>query len=379
LYHPTTDEHYGELAYHFSRSGNTEKAIEYLQLAGQQAVRRSAYAEAVTHLTTALHLLSTRPDTRERAQQELMLHLTLGAPLHASRGSSSPEVKATYTRAKELCHQLGETRQLFQVLFGLRTFHYIGGELRAARALAEQLLSLAEQEHDPDLIIDAYRALGSALYHLGEFSAAQAHLEQSLTLYNTQRAYHGIDHVIEPGVLGLTNVAEVLWFLGYPDQALQKSKDACTLAQGLPYPYSLSAALLFTALVHQFRRESPLTKERAEAAITLAHEHGFPVFIGHGAVLQGWALAEQGQIEEEIRQIRQGIATDQAIEAGIWKTDHLVRLAEAYGKAGQVEEGLLALAETLAVMDKTGERFCEAELYRLKGELLLAKAKKLRH
>src|SRR5206468_12562060 len=113
LYRANLDEHYSDLAYHYTRSGNTEKAVEYLHLAGQQAVQRSANMEAITHLTTALELLNTLPDTRERAQQELMLHLTLGAPLLFTRSLASPEVKATYTRARELCHQVGETRQLF--------------------------------------------------------------------------------------------------------------------------------------------------------------------------------------------------------------------------------------------------------------------------
>ena len=126
LYTTALDEHYSELAHHYTRSGNTEKAVEYLHLAGQQAVQRSANVEAITHLTTALEFLNTLPDTRERAQQELTLHLTLGVPLQATRGFSSPEVGATYTRARELCQQVGETAQLFPVLFGLRTFHQCG-------------------------------------------------------------------------------------------------------------------------------------------------------------------------------------------------------------------------------------------------------------
>ena len=124
-------------------------------------------------------------------------------------------------------------------------------------------------------------------------------------------------------------------------------------------------------MTHQFRRERPLTQEWAEAGITLAREHGFPVYLGPGAVLQGWARAEQGQSEEGISQIRQGLANQEAIGAGILKSYYLALLAEAYGKAGQAEEGLAALAEALTVVDKTGERFYEAELYRLYGELSL--------
>ena len=123
--------------------------------------------------------------------------------------------------------------------------------------------------------------------------------------------------------------------------------------------------------MHQLRRERALTQEWAEAGITLAREQGFPHWLGQGTVLQGWARAEQGQVEEGISQIRQGLATHQAIGAGIFQSYYLALLAEAYGKAGQEEEGLAALAEVLTVVDKSGERFYEAELYRLRGELTL--------
>src|SRR5207247_2085507 len=153
------------------------------------------------HLTNALELLTTLPDTRERAQQELTLHLTLGGPLQATRSFASPEVKATYARARELCQQVGETRQFFSVLFGLRTFYHVGGEFLAARELGEQLLNLAQREQDPAFLAEAYRALGSTFFHLGEFGAARAHLEQGLTLYDAQR-YHSSMFLygIEPGV-----------------------------------------------------------------------------------------------------------------------------------------------------------------------------------
>jgi predicted ATPase len=133
----------------------------------------------------------------------------------------------------------------------------------------------------------------------------------------------------------------------------------------------LANAQVHAALSHQLRRDRALTQERAEAAITLAREHGFPQWLGPGTVLRGWALAEQGQSEEGITQIRQGLATHQAVGAGIFHSYFLALLAEAYGKAGQAEDGLAALAEALTVVDKSGERFYEAELYRLKGELLL--------
>jgi predicted ATPase len=199
------------LAHHYTEAGLIEQAIPYWQKAGERATQRSANEEAITHLTTALDLLNTLPDTRERAQQELMLHLSLGMPLQATRGFSSPEVGASYTRTRELCQQVGETRQLFPALFGLRTFHHMRGEFLTARKLGEQLLGLAQREQDPALLVEAQWALGGILFHLGEFGAAQAHLEQSLTLYDAQRHYSQVFlHGRDPGVFGLSYVAWVL-------------------------------------------------------------------------------------------------------------------------------------------------------------------------
>src|SRR5262245_41021051 len=207
-----------------------------------------------------------------------MLRVTLGVPLMATRSFASPEVRAVYTRARELCQQVGETHQLFPVLFGLRSFYFVRGEYLPARESGEQLLGLAQREHNPALLVVAYRAVGSTFFHLGEFGAAQAHLEQGMTLYDAQRhrsqvfLYGGI----EPGVFGLIYAALVLWHLGYPAQALQKSNAARTLGQELSYPYSLAGAWVYAALLHQLRRERALTQEWAEAGITLTREHGFP-------------------------------------------------------------------------------------------------------
>ncbi len=180
---------------------------------------------------------------------------------------------------------------------------------------------------------------------------------------------------VDPGVFSLTYTALVLWHLGYLDQARQKSEAALTLAQEQSSPYSLASARFFAATFHQLRRERLLTQEWAEAGIPLAREHGFPQWLGRGAILQGWARAEQGQSEEGMSQMRHGLATYQAVGAGICHSYYLVLLAEAYGKAEQAEEGLATLAEALTVVDTSGERFCEAELYRLKGELTLQQLK----
>jgi len=163
----------------------------------------------------------------------------------------------------------------------------------------------------------------------------------------------------------------VLWHLGYPDQSVKRSHEALALAQGLSHPFSLAYALISGAFLHQYRREEQSCLERAEAIIAVCSGQGFSFYVGQGTILRGWALAEQGQAEEGIEQIRHGLATYQAVGAGMLQSYYLVLLAEAYGKAGHAEEGLATLAEALTMVDTSGERFYEAELYRLKGALVL--------
>ena len=173
----------------------------------------------------------------------------------------------------------------------------------------------------------------------------------------------------------LAQVAVVLWCLGYPEQALQKSREALCLAHKLGHPFSTGWVLICAAWLHQLRQEPQEAQGQAEAAITLSTDQGFPLWLAHGTVQGGWALAQQGQGEEGIAQMRQGMAAYRATGAELIRPCQLALLAEAYGKAGQTEEGLTALAEALDLVQKTGEHMWEAERYRLKGELTLQQFK----
>ena len=372
LYTTALDEHYSELAHHYSRSSNTAKAIKYLHLAGQQAVRRSANAEAITHLTTALELLKTLPDARERAQYELLLQTALGPALMVAKGFGAPEVEQAYTRARELCQQVGETPQLFPVLAGLVVFYTVRAELQTAHALIAQLLSLAQRVQDPAFLVEAHHQLGWILLHLGELTAARAHLERGIALYDPpkHRSYAFLSSH-DPGSCCLSHEAQTLWLLGYPDQALDRMHEALSLAQELSHPLSLALALIFAARVHQFCRDLQAAYERAEAMVALSSEQGFTQWLAMGTIWRGWVLAEQGQEEEGIAQMGQGLAAWRATGSEIERPHFLALLAEAYGKVGQTEEGLTMLAEALAHVNKTGEGYYEAEIYRLKGELTL--------
>jgi len=367
---PETRETQPELlAHHYTQAGLGAQAIPYWQKAGQRATGRSAHVEAIGHLSKGLEVLEALPDTPERARQELALQITLGAPLTATKGYAAPEVERAYARARELCQQAGETSQLIRVLFGLWRLYLQRAELQTADELGGQLLSLARRIQNPALLMDAHFALEVTLSMLGEFAPAWRHFEQGIALYDPRKRHSRA--VQDPVVGGLSYAALALWPLGYPDQALKRSHEAVALARELAHPFSLAVALDFAAWLHQFRRERQAAQERTETAIAVAAEHGFSFWLAMGTTVQGWVLAERGQGEEGITQIRQGLADYRATGAELAGPYFLALLAEAYGKGGQGEEGLSVLAEALAMVDKNGERMWEAELYRLKGELSL--------
>jgi predicted ATPase len=281
---------------------------------------------------------------------------------------------AAYTRARELCRQVGDTPQLFPVLWGLYLSYLVRGDLQTARELAEQFLGLAQNVQDPELLLWAHYALGATLTWLGEFTLALEHVRQSNALYDPQHhRSHTLLYGQDPGVACLGFTAWGLWFLGYPDQALKKSREALTLARELAHPSTSAYALDWAAMFHQFRGEQQAAQERAETAITVSTEQGLPLWLALGAGVRGWALAERGQGEEGITQIRQSLAAIQAMGGELTRPYQLALLAEAHAKGGQTEEGLTVLTEALVAVDNRGECWWAAELYRLKGQLMLQK------
>jgi class 3 adenylate cyclase/predicted ATPase len=364
------------LAHHYTEAGLKEQALVYWQKAGERAVQRSANVEAISHLTKGLELLQTWSDTPDRARQELTLQVALGVPLRATKGFAAPEVGTVYSRALELCQQVGETPHLVPVLRGLWEFYELRAEYKAAYEFGGRLLTLAERVQDPGLLLVAHDVMGDTLFWLGEFPAARAHLDQGFGVYDVeQHRSHVFLYGYDSGVACLCFGAWALWFLGYPNQALHRVRAALTMARNVAHPFSVAFALQFAAQLHHYRREYPQTQELAAEVMTLSTEQGFPIWSAMATIVHGWALAEQGQKEEGIAQIRQGMVGWQAMGQELEWPHFLGVLAEAHGIANQSEEGLNLLAEALAVVDKTGEHFWEAELYRLLGGLSLQKGR----
>jgi predicted ATPase len=281
-------------------------------------------------------------------------------------------VEQTYSRAQHLCQYLDDPHQLFSGLRGLWHYYHARAALQTAQALGEQILTVAQQAQDSAMLAAAHRAVGATLFWLGAVAAAHTHLAQGLTLYELQQ-HHASAFLYgeDTDVFCRSYSAMTLCLLGCPDQGLRRSEEVVTLAQQRAHPFSLDYALCCAAGIHQFRREVHAAQERAEAAIILAQEQGFPYWMALGAILRGWALALQGQAKEGIEQINQGLIDYRATGAALGRPCWLALLAEVHGTMGQPEAGLTALAEALTLVDKTGERHYEAEIYRLKGELLL--------
>jgi predicted ATPase len=360
------------VAHHYTESGLIEPAIAYWQRAGQQARQHSANLEAVAHLTRGLELLMRLPDTLARTQRELDFQMALCPVLMATRGYAAAEVGEAYTRMRTLCQHVGASPQLFSALSGLCIFHITRAELRTACELAEQFLSLAQQQPDPVPLLVAHQVLGTALFYQGEFAASHQHLAQGIALYNPQQ-HHAliVAYGHDVGVVCLSYAALALGCLGALDEALKRSHEALTLAQEVSHPYSLAWAFNHAARFHHFRREDQMVYERTEVSVALSTEKGFGQFAAADTILRGWVEARQEHGTAGIAHMRQGVAAWQASGAVLRQAYWLSMLAEVYGKHGEAQEGLRVLAEAQEEMNKTDEQWYKAELHRLKGELLL--------
>lgn len=361
-----------ELAMHFERGRDLKRAAKYLQMAADTAIRRFAYREAVVLARRGLELLGTLPASLEHAEQELCLQLTLGVPLIATQGYAASGVGDVYRKARELCRQLGDTPDVSEALWGLWVFCIVRAELIAAREIAEEFLQLGERLPYPGLTMRGHEALEVTFVHMGQFGLALEHFEKGILLYDPEK--HRDDAFLysqNPGVAMRSHGAWALWFVGQPQKAMELSEQAITLARELSEPHGLAHSYYFAGMLHIHRREAQRAQELADAAIAVSREHGLVIYQGFALIVRGWTLAQQGQEQEGVEQLRQGLAIHQATGAKLGRPHFSALLAEALVKAGQTEEGFRVLEEALELAQSRGEGRYLAELYRLKGDLLL--------
>lgn len=376
LRHGNLEDHYGEIAYHYARGGSTEKAVEYLHLAGQQAAQHSAYGEAITHLTQALGLLDALGATPERVQQELVIHMALGTAQMVVRGYAAPEVGRAYARAEELRRRLGDMPELIDVLMGLWMFRLGKAEVAASRETAEQVLRASQAQKDPAAMLKAQIAMSHSVFFQGELEAARGHLDQCLALAEADgiRTPNVSVGGVDCQVRAHCYMAWCLWLLGYPDQALASATTAFTVADGLADPYTLAWSLIFAASLHGWRGELPAVREHAEAALALSREHGLIMTRAEGTIHLGTATVGLGDRDDPVREATEAVALlrDSAMQG--WLPYHLALLAEIHLTAGRVDEALRFATDATELCAERGERWYEAELHRLKGELTLRSA-----
>jgi DNA-binding SARP family transcriptional activator/predicted ATPase len=361
-----------QLARHFREADISEKAIYYLLEAGEKAVLVSAYEEAMAHLTQALSLLKTLPPTAERAEQEIRLQIALG--MAQSRRIPGPEWQVAYMRARDLSLQTGQTVHLSQIMGELSIVHYVRADHQRARELAEEALGLAKQTGVP--LVEALGAwyLSFVLFYMGRFEAAAEHLAKIVTFYEEQKrpdlfiALRGSDVASS----ALAYYACTLWCLGYPDQALQRSRQALDVANQFAHPFSTAEAICYAGcLFNALRGETAELKQHAEQMVRLAGEGGFTGWMASATQFHGQALIEEGAVNEGTVLTRQGMVANEAIGLRIHLPESLSALALAYDKSGRAQEALAMLDEALDFVEETDSRYKEAELHRLRADFLL--------
>ncbi len=361
------------IAQHCTGAGLHERSLPYWRRAGELAVSRSAHAEAISHLNEGLAVLHELPKSQAHFQDEILFQIALGVPLTALRGYGSPEVEKAYARARSLCNEVGETWQLVPALYGLWRYYLLRAEYNEARALSDQILSLSRRSEDPVHLVVANRASGSTRFYLGELNTARSHLEEIISS-NTSPDRRGgtlLYDVVDAWVTARSYISWTLWLQGYPDQAMQQSTVAVEIANELNHPFSKALCHSFAAWLRQFRGETKEIKQCTRLGLAIAQENGFQFWVGWGHILEGWA----GDAENEPNQldyIKAGLENWHTTGSELGTSYFLYLLAERLLAHRELSDAWECLDKAKVFIDRTGERWWEAELLRLEGLLHLA-------
>ncbi len=368
------DQLSAELAVHFEQGGMPRAAVPHREHAARVALGRSAYVEARRHLVRGLELAGELPEGRERLARELELSLLLGKVLESTTGWATGEVERIYARARELAAHLDDPVRLAHALWGLFVVAFVRADIRGSWTLAEELLGRAMARGDRALELLAHMELAGVAFMLGRPAVASRHFADAARLEGP----HAHDELVarfgmDAGLFSRAWEAHFLWHAGRPDQARARSDEALAAASARAHPFTLAIVLAYAAMLAQFRREVDRVRSLAEATAAHCRAHGFPYYLAWAELLRGWSRAMQGAAPEGIAEIRRGIEVLSAT-AGVRLPYYRALLAEACTAGGLIEEGLAAVSGALADVERTDERWWEAELHRLRGELLRAAA-----
>jgi predicted ATPase len=359
------------LAHHYTEAGLTEQAVPYWHAAANRALRRHANQEAANHATRGLELLATLPDTPHRAERELRMQQILGPAQNVVTGPLS--VEHVHARACELARQVGDTAAMFPALSGLAYANILRGQLREARALADEYLTLAEPHHDALVLAAGHWMVAYVAWWQGDIIDVRDHGRRGLDFYNPDQHLAGIAAYNQnPGIVCGYLDALADWVLGYPTQATQAMNRTLAHARELEHPYSVAVVLLFSAKLAQLRRDHEPARDLAEEALKLSTEIGAPAVTLWCLLPRGWARAQQSDVAAGIQDIEEAMERRRAFRMGAVWPWYLALIADAYGAAGRIDDGFRALDEAADWERRNDERLYAAEARRIRGELLLA-------
>jgi class 3 adenylate cyclase/predicted ATPase len=360
------------LAHHFGEAGEAEKAAHNWLEAGRRALRRSANTEAIAHLTKGIGALTGIPKSEATDRSELQMQLFLGPALSATRGWSAPEAERAYRRAEVLAQELGADRERFDAVWGLWMIHNTGNEPEAALGITDELFQIADRLDDPALRMEAHHAAWACAYTLGDNAATIEHMRQGLAIYQSEKhgahafSYGGHDTAVCAKAIGGTS----LWALGYPDQAVRSTDSAIALAESMGHAPSLAHALLFASLCHKYRRDASAVLGMTDRLITLAGEHRLTLYHAIGGVVQGWALAHQGQLDKGLEALRRNLEGYDSDKPTAFSVSSRVALAEIYLTAGDGAQAVNAVDSAMRAGERSGARAWLAGALHIKGEAL---------
>jgi class 3 adenylate cyclase/tetratricopeptide (TPR) repeat protein len=364
------------LARHFTGAGLTEKAVEYWLKAGLRSRSRSAFAEAIEQLNQGLALVETLPEGRARDDSEFQFLIALAPACIAFRGYAAPEVGPALVRASQLCQRIGDALQQLGILLGMWEWRIVRGDLRVCEEQAAEGVAIAERAGDPGMMMEALFMPGVTMFYRARFADARVHFENALAKYDDRErtklwtAHTGHD----AGVTHRCYLALVLWHLGHPDQAVRLSREACELAKSVGHAFSLGHAVDFAAFLAVLTRAGDEILARSEEEIAIATEHAFPFWHALGTLHKGAALLMLDRHEEALPLLLKGLASFRGSGAEIRIPCYLGLIGEAFTRLGRFTDAHAALDEALAVVEKNDDRSHEAELHRLRGDLLLAES-----
>jgi predicted ATPase len=374
-FHETVEQHPELTAHHYNEAGISERAVRYWRRAGECARGLSANLEAIAYLTKGIEMLHELPDNEERARQELALQLSLGHASAVAKGSGVRKVEMAYERARALCQQLDDASDLIPALFGLWRFDLVSRPLGDALDLAKQLLHCAEAQPDPVHSVIAHYASGLTHMIMGHLAEGEAYLELAAAEYAPEQRRADVYRAAQDlGTACLVYLAIGKWLLGYPDRAREWMRQSVGRAEELGDAASLAHALCYSSIVTEMCGDDSETKKMAERAIGLATEKGFPLWITFGQVSRSWVAIKAGQETSELGVLQDSIASRRDLGMEIIAPFFMTLMAQAKCRVGQIEEGLKALDRAQAVVGERRERWWEAEIHRLRGELLLSES-----